>query len=186
MLALIAILPVANAARNSAAWTRRKAREADCAAPQPRPFAESAVLATAIVFAILVAIVGRQAGDSLAFVEPREGVMFMSITIILAFLFALLQAAGLCRYAYAISAKATRVIPIFLAVIWGAPPLVDFALEVMGPPHMDASRSWVFGLSPVGTWILTFGRAGGPILPGLIFQGVVASFCLLLSRSARR
>lgn len=55
-LALLAILPVSNAAWNRVAWSRRKSRDSRFAGPRPRSHWEAAFAATLVVFGILALV----------------------------------------------------------------------------------------------------------------------------------
>lgn len=182
-LALIALLPVANAARQSAAWAKRRALDPADPTPRPRPFYEAPILATLIVLSILLVIVSTQV--AVLFDDAHSGDRIHAVWIVAAFFLALLQVAGLLRFTYAATPKGIWILALFLILVWAVPPIADVALEVLEERPPADPVSWLFGCSPVGTWILSCTRLPGPILPGLAIQFSLAAATLLLARRAR-
>ncbi len=182
-LAMVSILPVINAAKASAAWSRRRAVDPVLTGPRPRPFVEAPIIATLLVFAILAAVCGRAARDVLVWEAPDTAQRMAAI--ITAFLLTLLSIGGLVRAGYTISQKAGWLLFAFLIFSWGLPPLADLALEVVNDWPADSPRSMLFGCSPVGCWIIALTDVDGPLWPGLAAQSILAAACLLLARRAK-
>lgn len=182
-LALVAMLPVANAARNSAVWARRKAKDPDFREPQPRPFYEAPFIATLLTFTILVLVVSRKVLDMVES-NPSRGEESVA-WIVLAFLLCLLSTAGLLRYTYAVTQKALWFLLLFVLLTWAGPPLADLAMETIKDRPWSETKSWVFGCSPVGTWILALEDIEGPIIPGLIVQAGLGIGTLFLARRTK-
>ncbi|MFQ5428749.1 MAG: hypothetical protein ACE5E1_00440 [Phycisphaerae bacterium] len=181
-LALVAMLPVVAAARHSAGWARRKAKDPDCDTPAPRSFVEAPIIATVLVFAIVVAVNTRQVLGVFETngAEPVRAALFIAA----AFLLALMPVAGMFRYAYAAVPKAMWLM-LLVFILWAVPPVLDLTLEAVYERPTGFPKSWVFGCSPIGTWILTLTRVQGPVLPGLCVQAAIGAASLLLARRAR-
>jgi len=106
--------------------------------------------------------------------------------LVAVFLLSGLTLAGLLRFNYALVPKAVWVLFVFVVLLWAVPPLVDVTLEMFYERAATAPKSWVFGCSPISTWILVLtDRAQGPILPGLLVQGGLAAAALVLARKAK-
>jgi hypothetical protein len=186
-LALVAMLPIANAARNSAVWAKRRAKEPDFGGTRPRSFIEAPMTATLLVFVILVIILGAKAGQipALGSGRPREILITVSF-VILAFLLSSLSVAGLLRFTYATDSKAVWVLFVYVVMFWGMPLLIDSALAVAYERGDYEPVSWLFGCSPISTWVLLLvGSPKGPVIPGLVAQAGLAAGALLLARKAR-
>jgi len=199
-LVLVAILPVANAARRSAQWATRKAKDAGFDGRKPRPFIEAPIISTFLVFWILVALCSKRAaaisfhwhefqwfqppfGETDAYVVvPGEEI---ATYVLCAFLFALMPIGGLLRYVYALVPKAGWYLFFYLILFWAVPPLLDLASEAIRAPAVGEPATWLFGCSPVGTWILACTEVQGPIVPGLIVQALVSAAFLLVARKAK-
>lgn len=186
-LALVAMLPIANAARNSAVWARRKAKDPDFTGAKPRSFIEAPIIATLIVFVILVLIVGTKATQISALGQRGSRDILKTVGyVILAFLFSSLSIAGLLRFSLATASKAIWVLFVFVVFVWAMPPLIDTGLAMVYERGDYEPASWLFGCSPISTWILLLvGRPEGPVIPGLFAQAGLAGGALLLARKAR-
>lgn len=183
-LAMVALLPVANAARNSAEWSKRKTKDPDFKGRKPRPFVEAPIIATFLVFSIFLAVAGQKTWEVLTENETLP-VPWMMTCVVCAFVFALLPIAGLLRFSYAITTKALWPLFLFLFLAWAIPPMIDLMLGVLHDRYPSEPKSWVFGCSPVSTWILAFTTVKGPIIPGLIVQAALGISTLFLARKAK-
>jgi len=182
-LALVAILPVANAARRSAQWATRKAKDADFDGRKPRPFIEAPVLSTLLVFGILASLFSGNAAGLAGLLDlPLAD---LAVYVACAFLLALVPIGGLLRFVYATVPRAGWYLLFYLILFWAMPPLLDLASEAIRAPAANAPATWLFGCSPVGTWILACTEVRGPIIPGLIVQAVVGAGFLLAARKAK-
>lgn len=182
-LVLVAILPVANAARCSAQWATRKAKDADFKGRKPRPFVEAPIIATLLVFAILAALTSRgMPGFPRCFEFP---VGEATAYLVCAFLLALVPIGGLLRFVYATAPKAGWYLFFYLILFWVVPPLLDFGSEAIRAAEVDGPRTWLFGCSPMGTWILACTPARGPIIPGLMVQAAIGAGFLFVARRAK-
>jgi len=66
------------------------------------------------------------------------------------------------------------------------PPLIDTALALLYERGSHEQVSWLFGCSPISTWVLLLvGKPEGPVIPGLFAQAGLAAGALLLARKAR-
>ncbi len=193
-LVLVAILPVATAARRSALWATRKAKDSDFDGRKPRPFVEAPIISTLLVFGILAALhSNREAlvfpGYELPSVKATAHVVLPVAEIaayaLCAFLLALVPIGGLLRYVYATVPKAGWYLFFYVILFWAVPPLLDLGSEAIRAPMIGASRTWLFGCSPVGTWILACTDVQGPIVPGLIVQALIGAGFLLVARKAK-
>lgn len=185
-LLLTAFLPVSVAARLSAAYGRRKSREPALLAPKPRFFVEAPIAATLLVFVILIAVLLTGA-EPLSITATRHSDLLTTLTLAaLPFLFAVLTVAGLLRFTYAYTSKASWVLFAYVVVIWVLPPLGDLGIEVVQDRLSTAPHSMVLACSPIGAWIVTFmGEVDAPLLPGIVFQGILAVGALILASRAR-
>lgn len=187
-LALVAMLPIANAARNSAVWCKRKAKDPDFTGNKPRPFIEAPIIATLIVFVILVLIVGTKAKQipALNSEHPRDILKTVGY-VILAFLLTSFAFAGFLRFSLGTSStRAIWILFVFVVFVWAMPPLIDTALSMLYERGGDDPVSWLFGCSPISTWVLLLvGRPEGPVIPGLLAQAGLAAGALLLARKAK-
>ncbi len=183
VLILVAMLPVANAARRSARWAAHKAKDAAFAGRRPRPFVEAPIIATLLVFGILAALFENR--PALVYGWYQFPVGETAAYLACAFLLALVPIGGLLRFVYATVPKAGWYLAFYLILFWAVPPLLDLGSEAIRAPAMGASRTWLFGCSPMGTWILACTEVRGPIIPGLLAQAAVGVGFLLLAGKAK-
>ncbi len=184
VLALVAILLVANAAKLSARWGRRKARDPDLQEPRPLPFWATPLTASLLVFGILAIILSGSASAYFRLGDPRE-IPTMAAWIVVYFVLAMVTFAGLLRFAYVRSDKALWVIIIGVMVVWGLPPLADLALEVSQDRAPGAPRSLLFTCSPIGGWLVATGVSTANMMFGVAVQTALAIGALLLTRRAK-
>jgi hypothetical protein len=182
--ALVALLPVACAARRTAMWAKRRARDAGYAGPKPRAFWVAPFLATAIVYGIFAA---ANAAEIRAVAASDEISVFLSHTGWTALFFSssLLTAAGLLRYTYSRTHKAMWILVIYLGLSWAIPLVADLSLDVVYIREAGEPRSALLACSPIGGWIVAFGAADAPLAPGMLFQVLLAAGSLWLARRAR-
>ncbi len=184
-LLLAAFLPVGVAARLSASYGRRRSREPAATLPKPRPFIESAPAATLLVFVILAAVLLRGSGPlSVPAMTASESLTTLGLAA-LPFLFSLLCVAGLLRFAYVYTSKASWLIFFYIVLFWVIPPLADLGFEVVLGDAAQPTHTWLLACSPVGSWIVMINQVEAPLLPGLIFQGILAAAGLFLASRAR-
>lgn len=189
-LALVALLPVATAARGSATWAKRTAKDKRYIVRKPRSSYETSFTVSLMIFAILGAIVGTRIMP--LFPEDYDKIWQPPLFLFASFWLTLFTAGGLLRFVYSFANKATWYLILFLIVLWVVPPIGDLALEAIQLSSSSAiesaghaPRSMLFGCSPVGTWILLLTPVQGALMPGLVFQTVVAFASLLLARRAK-
>jgi hypothetical protein len=183
-IALVAFLPVASVAKEAARWARFKAKDPDSRKPPPRATLTGPLLATCIAFGVFAAVLVPMLPE--IFPAAEEGEMLRRIGWIGAFFFlSLLAVAGSFRFIYARSDKAIWFVVGYVVLVWVIPPLADLAREfALDRPEGDP-RSLLFACSPVGAWVIAFGMATGPLLPGLVVQVLLAVGSLVLARRAR-
>lgn len=185
-LALVALLPVANAALNGARWAKRKARDAEFTDRAPRSYVETALAATLLVFGILI-VSNAWALNGAEFdpVGGRHGPAYA--WIISAFVLNIVSAGALLRYTYSVAQKANWLIIAFLIATWVFPLLAESIYVVaLNIPRGDNDMSMLLGCSPLGTWIMTLADVSGPVVPGLIVQGLICAGCLAFAARAKK
>lgn len=182
-LSLLAMLPSAVAARRSAQWQKRKAIDPQYQEPMPRHWIEAPLLSTLIVFFILLVVAGNRIYDEFEFNRIHRHLLLATV---LAFVLSLLPMAGMMRFGYSITQRVGIVGALLLALLWAGPPLVDLALEAMLHRAHSEPKSWVFGASPIGAWIIIFGDVNAPLWPGIAIQGAISLVLMALPRMAGR
>lgn len=98
----------------------------------------------------------------------------------------LVVVAGFLRLVYSYTDKSYLIVTLLVFFAWAAPPLVDLALEVGLDLRSDEPRSAILAFSPIGTWLIVFKELDAPLVPGAIFQALLAAGGVLLARRARR
>ncbi|MEK6644121.1 MAG: hypothetical protein AABZ08_09445 [Planctomycetota bacterium] len=186
-LALIAILPVANAARASAEWGRRKVKDAMFKGRRPRSFVEAVAISVILALGILLLVLGK---SSLAMIEHRKDMMphEQMVYCAVAFALSLLTIGGLLRYVYSASGKVGWVIVLYLVFAWCIPMFADFSLDALTNPAAmtESGRSMLFTSSPVGAWIASCTLLEAPVPQGLMIQALLAAGSLWLASRAKR
>jgi len=188
-LALVAMLPVAHAARRKTDWLRRRRKDAEFAArthKAPRGFFETSFAATAVVFGILAACSQWVIADRTDIVWRDLGVPAI-VWGIAAFLLAQVTAGGIFHTTYSAAPKAGWSFVLLIIVTWVMPLLAEFGwVQFSGEaPTEGWEFSFLFGCSPVGTWILAFTETKGPIALGMGVQLLVAVCACLLARRSK-
>jgi cytochrome c oxidase assembly factor CtaG len=183
-LAVVAFLPVSAAARASARWARLEARDPAFRRPRPRSFLLAPVVATFIVGGVFAAVLTPLIFDLYPFRQADE-VAGRLVCIAAFFFFSLVTASGLLRFSFARGDKGLWVLVLYGVLIWAVPPLADLAFEVAYDDPGNMGRSMLFGFSPVGGWVTAFGLVEAPMVPGLIFQALLAAASLVLARRAK-
>lgn len=184
VLGLLAFLPMASAASDATRRARYLAKDPDSSSRPPGSFLTAPVLATFIVFCILAAIPASAFHDIFPTGEVAT-VMQRGGWIAAFFFLSLVTVAGVLRFAYACCSKVLWIIILYLAVVWALPPFVDLSLEFIQNRPPGEPRSMFFAFSPVGAWIIAFGKMHGPLLPGLVFHAALAAGSMLLARRAK-
>ncbi len=179
-LAVLALLPQAVAARMSAQWAKRKSVDSAYDRPQPRHWLEAAIISTLIVFFIMIVVSGSAMFE--VFELTQHPVSRQLGASALAFVLTLVSIGGLMRLGYGLAPKVGAIVVLVLALLWAGPPLVELAMESLITDPFGREKSWVFGASPVGTWIVACTRMNAPLWPGLIVQGLIAIAFMLLAR----
>lgn len=189
-LACVAMIPVAQVARRSTEWLRRRRKDEAFAAKSsrgPRGFVETSIIATLMVFGILAACNRWLIDDETAHVLSTSGIPPI-VWIVAAFLLALVTAGAVFFATYAREAKAGSSFLLLALVTWVAPVVIEFAYAQFFrtvPRDEEWSLTPVFGCSPVGTWILTICKLEGAVAPGIAFQLIVAAFAWTMARRAK-
>ncbi|HWL94584.1 MAG TPA: hypothetical protein VNT79_13760 [Phycisphaerae bacterium] len=187
--ALLAILPVANAAMNMVVWSRRKKKDRLFTGPRPRPVWEAAFAATILSFGIFILISRPKLKEIFAanaLLDETSLSLWPAVGYaMLAFFLAMLALGGLLRFSYAYVKRATWIVAIFILLAWAAPLIGDLTLEAAGDRGPGAPRSALFAMSPVGLWLVVIAGHDAPIQVGLIVQAVLAGGMMLLGRRAR-
>ncbi|MCZ6815428.1 MAG: hypothetical protein O7F76_01880 [Planctomycetota bacterium] len=183
-LAILAYLPVTTIARSAALWTRRRSKDSEFRGPGPGPFWLGPITATLIVLAILnaVAWAGDGALTGLVLGEgSRAGVL-----IAIPFFLCVMTGGAIARYVYSRASSVIWFLVGYAVLFWAIPPLLDLSMAAAAGRDFDDPFSWVFGCSPVGTWIIAIDFATtAPVVPGLIFQAAVACLSLIPAFRAR-
>lgn len=183
-IALVALLPVAAAAKAEARWARRRAKDPAGRPSRPRHYLLAPVLATLLVFGVFAAVLSpllRQEilpgppGEILAPIGWMVGFFLLSLVTV---------SAGL-RFVYAASEKGLVFLIAYLLIVWLLPPIGDYALETVALPSTGEGPSFLLGCSPIGAWVVLFSQQEAPLLPGLILHIVLASGFLLLAGRAK-
>jgi|CXWL01.1.fsa_nt_gi hypothetical protein len=199
ILCLIALLPVANAARNHVDWSRRRSKDSAFQGKAPWHFVIAAIFSTLVVAAIWWAVAGRWLH---VFLEELQDEVDGSYSpaqragaIVAAFLLALLIAGCVFRLhrrgASPIPSGGLSIamlLPLvgYLTVYWILPVAADLALEATTRPLSQTDRSLLFTCSPVGTWITACSNTVAPIWQGLTVQtGLLVLLLVITSRSRR-
>ncbi len=142
------------------------------------------ITATLIVLAILnaVAWAGDGALTGLVLGEgSRAGVL-----IAIPFFLCVMTGGAIARYVYSRASSAIWFLVGYAVLFWAIPPLLDLSMAAAAGRDFDEPFSWVFGCSPVGTWIIAIDdETTAPVLPGLIFQAAVACLSLIPAFRAR-
>lgn len=189
-LASVAMIPVAQAARRSTDWLRRRRKDEAFAAKAvrgPRGFVETAIIATIVVFGIFAACNRWLIDDDTRHLLSTTGIPPL-VWVVSAFLLALISAGGAFFSTYAREAKAGSTFMLLALVTWIAPIVIEFAYAQFfrGVPRGEVwTLTPVFGCSPVGTWILTICKLDGAVMPGIAFQLIVAAFAWTLAKRAK-
>lgn len=203
-VALVAMLPVAAAARQSAIWAKRKALDPDWAERRPRHWVLLAVVAGGTALGIMTVVLTPLLAEAypvpLDPQPPQEGdgpraliveyspVAFLATCggWIAAFLILPLVAlGGLLRVAYATSTKALWLVVSFIVMIWAMPPLVDLIIGNVTARQASEPLSALMAISPIGAWTIILRLADGPLAPALTFHSVLAAGSLLLATRAK-
>ena len=199
ILCLIAILPVANAARNHVDWRRRRAKDPAFQGRAPWHFVVAAIVATFMVASIWSAVAGKWFYVILEELQDEVDGSYSPFqragAVVAAFLLALLIAGCVFR----IHRRATSPIPsgglsiamllpliVYLTVYWILPVAADLALEATTRPLSQTDRSLLFTCSPVGTWITACSNTVAPIWSGLAVQAGLFVLLMALTSRARR
>lgn len=182
-LALVALLPVANAARSAVQWSKRRKNDTAFTAPRPRGTWETAVAATIVVFGILAVVNQTSMVDALdtGNVPLKQAMGYL----VASFLLALLTFGGALRFSYAYVQSAAWVLLILLIATWALPLVGDLTLEYANERQANAPKSIMFSSSPLGMWILLMKNMPGPLVPGIIVQAVIAAAAQIVSRRAK-
>lgn len=189
-LAGVAMLPVAQAARRSTEWLRRRRKDEAFAARSvrgPRGFVETAIVATLVVFGILAACNRWIIDEETSHIIVFEGIPPIA-WVVGAFLLSLITAGSVFFGTYARESKAGFAFLVLVLIAWVAPIVVEFGYGQWfraRPPSDELALTPLFGCSPVGTWILTVGKLDGAVAPGMGFQVLVAALALMLARRAK-
>lgn len=184
VLALVAFLPVATIALNDARWATRSAKDSEFREPRPSPFWLGPVFATLIVFDVLLAV--ASGGKGILNDLVRGAGLHEVVLIVAPFFLCVMTVGAISRCIYARANRAIWFLLGYAMLFWAAPPLLDQSLAFAMDRASNSSYSWVFGCSPVGTWIIAFGSgAAWSAYPGLAFQAVVAGMSLLFASRAR-
>jgi hypothetical protein len=182
-LALLAVLPVANAAWSGATWSRRKKKDAAFAMPKPRGTWETAIAATIVVFGILTLVsqpsLAMALDNGVTPIKESMGYLVASLLLML------ITFGGVLRFCYAYMQNAVWIMGIFLILTWALPLVGDLMMEYANERPPDAPKSLLFSSSPLGIWILQFRNMKGPIVGGLVVQAVMAVAAQILARRAK-
>ncbi|HUN81393.1 MAG TPA: hypothetical protein VMV81_07765 [Phycisphaerae bacterium] len=181
-LLLVALVPVAAAARDSALWTKRKAKDPHFTRPAPRPFYESAIISTLIITSVLGAVLNQRIPFLAYRPELNDQIRLALIPAIL--MLALLTLSAILRFCYSITSKAGWVVTLVIVLLWLIPMFADLSLEALtGSPSYE-NRTALFTSSPIGAWIASITDVRAPLLPGVCVQAFIAILALALSRRA--
>ncbi len=186
-LALVAILPISNAAWTQFEWARRIRKDPRYTGPRARSPVEAALCATVVACGVLALIVRNRFGDIFAnnFVNNDISEMQAAICICVSFLLAMVAIAGMLRFVYNFVRNGVWALLMFLMLFWIAPLIGDLLMEVAYERQADEPKSLLFALSPIGTWVTVFIGGKSPVVFGLIGQAVIAGVMLILSRKGK-
>jgi len=192
-LALLAILPVANAAHNRTQWAKRKVKDPEFNRPRPIGVFLATLLATVIGLGICAIVWHRhiraimnESTGLLASDIPGLGTPVRSLLLIaVVFFLALLPVGPLLRMLYARSLRGMWFMSAFIVLLWAMPPFLDLAVSVLSAAPEDAGLSWLFACSPIGAWIVICYNAEAALLPGLLVQAGLAVMLFALDRRMR-
>ncbi|MBX3394712.1 MAG: hypothetical protein KF841_05050 [Phycisphaerae bacterium] len=183
-LALVAVLPVSNAAWRSVAWNRRKRKDPNFKDRRPRGMWEAAIASALVVFGVLGLVAPRQV------IAGFDGNLHWPIPdaialVIASFLLFMLAAGGLMRIAYCHLRSAGWLTAIFVVVLWAFPLLAEMFVQLANEFSEDDPATFLFGISPLGTWIILIKDFNGPVWPGLAIQAGLAACLQLFARRSR-
>jgi hypothetical protein len=184
-LVLAAFVPISVAAKSVVQWTKRSAKDPGFREARPRHYLEAPLTATFLVFAILVATLSAHA-DRLIGSAGRHELAYYFGWSAGPFLLTLVVVAGFLRLVYSYTDKSYLIVTLLIFFTWAAPPLVDLALEVGLDLRPDEPRSAILAFSPIGAWLIVFKGLDAPLVPGAVFQALLAVGGVLLARRARR
>jgi len=188
-LALVAFLPVAAVALREAQRARRSSRDADYHERRPYPFYVAPMWVTIIACVILFAVKAPIFYTSVTAASPSVPVLGASLSLIgmmSAFLLSMVSISGLLRFTYSVKVRGIIVLVAYVVLGWAVPPLLDMSLALAEGRSPGEAATWLFGCSPVGTWIITLTHGVvGPLLPGLAVQAAVAAVALALAARSR-
>lgn len=186
-LAMISVVPVANATRASAEWVRRKAKDPLFDTRRPRSFVESVLVTVLLALGILFLVLGKEWRPLFAEHDDmiqREQVAYC----VAAFILTLLTIGGFLRVAYAGGTKIGWLLVLYVVAAWCLPMFADFSLDALTNPAAitEAGRSMLFTSSPVGLWVACCTEMEAPVVPGLLVQAGIAFVALALASRTRR
>lgn len=197
VLGLMACLPVVNAATRRAQWSRRKSKDPAFDEPAPRGFMDAAVHVTLVVFGIFILVLGRNLPELVVkfgydpstgtFVDLTPEAALRALVIPASFLLTFFTLGGLMRFSAAATRNTAWLVVLFVFLCWGVPIVADLSLLALqeGQGDQDPALSAVFGISPVGTWLIQCLHMDIPIAPGLSVQALLAVGALVLARRAK-
>lgn len=184
-LALVAFVPISGAARSEVKWAKRAKKDPGFREPKPRHYLEAPLTATFLVFVILAATLSADVGRITGSSGETSLAEYLGWSVG-PFLLTLVAVAGLLRLVYSLTDRSLLIVTLLTFFAWAGPPLVDLALEVGLDLSSNDPRSAILGFSPIGTWLILFKGLDAPLMPGAIFQALLAAGSLLLARRARR
>lgn len=183
-LALVAVLPVSNAAWRSVAWSRRKRKDPDFNVPRPRGVWESAFASAFVVFGVLGLVASKHVlttFDGNSHWQVRDAMAL----VIASFLLFMLSAGGLMRVTYCYMRSAGWLTVTFVVVLWVFPLLAELFVQLAYELTKDDPATFLFGVSPLGTWLILIKGINGPVWPGLAIQAGLAAGLQLLARRSK-
>lgn len=182
-LALVAILPISNAAWTHFEWAKHARKDPRNVGPRAPSPIKAALFATIVACGVLALIIRNRFGD--IFINDDFAEMLAAICISVSFLMAMLAISGMLRFAYNFVRNGVWVLLMFLFLFWIGPLLGDLLIEVAHERQANEPRSLLFALSPIGTWYTAILGGKAPIAFGMIGQALIAGFMLILSRRGK-
>jgi hypothetical protein len=175
---LLAIMPVASAARALSDWTRNGGPTPNDPR-RPVPLMLPVVLATVTICVLIAAMPEIRLQNSVTIVAATQ-----TAAVVLAFLLGL---GLLFRWIYLAASKGWLVGLIWLVLTWALPMIADAVYHAMLTDPPDGLTR-ISALSPIGALILIWRSQADPadVLPGVVFQCAMVLLPAMLYAFAMR
>lgn len=167
---LLAIVPVAAAARSQVNWNRRRGLNDPGLGPRPVP--TDLVVVTSVAMAMLLPFL-------LLHDLPIKGLGERVINSSLTFFAFVLATSYLIRTIYLTDMRARYLVGMWLVAWWAGPFVLDLIYLgwIRGVALDEPELSEISAVSPIGTLAASWTSWEISVVPGLIAQGAIAALC---------